>query len=175
MKILKYRLAFRPKRNKKKIGQWIFSIHWARLVELPNPNQNISFSPRGAWQILAKSALGARSAPAEPAEGGRSLALNSEIFKMRYLLDEIRTFFTDNPDTDFETLTVQYISILAKIPDSGEARHPFLHELKGSPPSAAFCVNGGQFWPQTALAEDTSWWLRLAAFCLVFAQSRGCH
>jgi hypothetical protein len=64
-------------------------------------NQNISFSPRGAWQILAKSALNAPSAPAEPACGGQSIALNSEIFKMRCLLDEIRTFFTANPDADF--------------------------------------------------------------------------
>ncbi len=50
-------------------------------------DQNISFSPRGAWQILSKSALNAPSAPAEPAESGQSMALNSEIFKMRRVRD----------------------------------------------------------------------------------------
>jgi hypothetical protein len=102
MKNIKISLSVPPEAEQEKNR----SMNFFNSFELASSNfliqnQNISFSPRGAWQILSKSALGARSAPAEPAEGGRSLALNSEIFKMRYLLDEIRTFFTDNPDTDF--------------------------------------------------------------------------
>jgi len=64
-------------------------------------DQNISFSPRGAWRILCGRAFGARRAPVVPAEGGLVMASKTEIFKMRCLLDEIRTFFTENPDADF--------------------------------------------------------------------------
>ncbi len=46
-------------------------------------NQNISFSPRGAWQILSKSALCARSAPAERRSREANNAQNSEIVNWR--------------------------------------------------------------------------------------------
>ncbi|MDD3888000.1 MAG: recombinase family protein [Patescibacteria group bacterium] len=46
-------------------------------------NQNISFLPRGAWQILSKSALCARSAPAERRSRKANTAQNAEIVKWR--------------------------------------------------------------------------------------------
>jgi len=64
-------------------------------------DQNISFSPRGAWRILCGRAFGALRAPVVPAAGGLDLASKDEIFKMRCLLDEIRTFFEENPDGEF--------------------------------------------------------------------------
>ncbi|MBU3965623.1 recombinase family protein [Patescibacteria group bacterium] len=46
-------------------------------------NQNISFSPRGAWQILSKSALCARSAPAERRSHEANNTQNAEILNWR--------------------------------------------------------------------------------------------
>ncbi len=46
-------------------------------------DQNISFSPRGAWRILCGRAFGARRAPVVPAAGGLGMASKTEIFKMR--------------------------------------------------------------------------------------------
>ena len=46
-------------------------------------NQNISFLPRGAWQILSKSALCARSAPAERRSREANTAQNAEIVNWR--------------------------------------------------------------------------------------------
>ena len=61
-------------------------------------NQAVSFSPRGAWQILAKWDFGARNAPAERRSREAISPRNAEIVNWRYLLDEIRTFFEQNPD-----------------------------------------------------------------------------
>ena len=61
-------------------------------------NQNISFSPRGAWQIVAKSALSASPAGEATAPQVRKTSKNSEIVNWRYLLVEILTFFEQNPD-----------------------------------------------------------------------------
>ena len=61
-------------------------------------NQNISFSPRGAWQIVAKSALSASPAGGATAPQVRKSSENSEIVNWRYLLVKILTFFEQNPD-----------------------------------------------------------------------------
>jgi ElaB/YqjD/DUF883 family membrane-anchored ribosome-binding protein len=61
-------------------------------------NQNISFSPRKAWQIVAKSALSASPAGEATAPQVRKTSKNSEIVNWRYLLVEILTFFEQNPD-----------------------------------------------------------------------------
>ncbi|RMD51117.1 hypothetical protein D6827_02790 [Candidatus Parcubacteria bacterium] len=61
-------------------------------------NQNISFSPRGAWQIVAKWGFGARSAPAERLCREANNTQNTEFVKWRYCLDEILTFFEQNPE-----------------------------------------------------------------------------
>jgi DNA invertase Pin-like site-specific DNA recombinase len=61
-------------------------------------NQNISFSPRGAWQILANSALSASPAGEATAPQVRKTSENSEIVNWRYLLVEILTFFEQNPE-----------------------------------------------------------------------------
>jgi len=64
-------------------------------------NQNISFSPRGAWQTVAKSALSASPTGEATAPQVHKTSKNSEIVNWRYLLVEIRTFFAENPDSDF--------------------------------------------------------------------------
>jgi len=46
-------------------------------------NQAVSFSPRGAWQILAKWDFGARSAPAEAQRAEATSPQNSEIVNWR--------------------------------------------------------------------------------------------
>ena len=46
-------------------------------------NQNISFLPRGAWQILSKSAPCARSAPAERRSREANIVQNAEIVNWR--------------------------------------------------------------------------------------------
>jgi len=56
------------------------------------------FEPRGAWQILLKSTL--------PASGGRAEALCAEATNAKHtiwlrILNEIRTFFKENPLADF--------------------------------------------------------------------------
>jgi len=61
-------------------------------------NQNISFSPRGAWQIVANSALSASPTGEATAPRVRKTFENSEIVNWRYLLVEILTFFEQNPD-----------------------------------------------------------------------------
>jgi len=61
-------------------------------------NQAVSFSPRGAWQSVAKWGFGARSAPAERRSREAISPQNAEIVNWRYCLDEILTFFADNPD-----------------------------------------------------------------------------
>jgi hypothetical protein len=61
-------------------------------------NQAVSFSPRGAWQSVAKWGFGARSAPAERRSREAISLQNAEIVNWRYCLDEILTFFDENPD-----------------------------------------------------------------------------
>src|SRR3989344_5536506 len=61
-------------------------------------NQNISFLPRGAWQILSKSALCACSAPNAARSAANKCPQNLNFINWRYCLDEIRTFFEQNPE-----------------------------------------------------------------------------
>jgi DNA invertase Pin-like site-specific DNA recombinase len=61
-------------------------------------NQAVSFSPRGAWQILAKSGSGTLCAPAERRSREAISSENEKFVNWRYLLDEIRTFFDENPE-----------------------------------------------------------------------------
>ena len=61
-------------------------------------NQAVSFSPRGAWQSVAKWGFGARSAPAEARSAEAISSQNAEFVNLRYCLDEILTFFEQNPD-----------------------------------------------------------------------------
>jgi len=61
-------------------------------------NQAVFFSPRGAWQIVANSALSASPAGETTALQVRKTSENSEIVNWRYLLVEILTFFEQNPD-----------------------------------------------------------------------------
>jgi len=60
--------------------------------------RELFFEPRGAWQILLKSGLSARRARAEAlcAE-----AINAEHTIWLRTLNEIRTFFKENPQADF--------------------------------------------------------------------------
>jgi hypothetical protein len=60
--------------------------------------RELVFEPRGAWQILLKSALSARRARAEAlcAE-----ATNAEHTIWLRILNEIRTFFSENPNAEF--------------------------------------------------------------------------
>jgi hypothetical protein len=59
--------------------------------------RELVFEPRGAWQILSKSAL--------PASGGRAEALCGEATNAEHtiwlrILNEIRTFFKENPEQE---------------------------------------------------------------------------
>jgi DNA invertase Pin-like site-specific DNA recombinase len=56
-------------------------------------NQNISFCPRGAWQIVAKWGFGARSAPAERLCREVISSQNDKIAKWRCILNIARTIF----------------------------------------------------------------------------------
>ncbi len=70
-------------------------------------NQNISFSPRGAWQILAKWGFGARSAPAERLCREAISSQNDEIVKWRRDRDSNPGFHV-NETTAFETVTFNH-------------------------------------------------------------------
>ena len=59
-------------------------------------NQNISFSPRGAWQIVAKSALSVPPAGGATAPQVRKTSENSEIVNWRCAFEKIRTDFAQN-------------------------------------------------------------------------------
>ncbi len=56
--------------------------------------QNLHFDFKNAWKILEKV-----TDPALAGEAANPQNFNFE--KLRYLLDEIRTFFAENPDSDF--------------------------------------------------------------------------
>jgi hypothetical protein len=99
VKILKIIASkFRQRRNKK---GWLAKLRFALGFAQANfqiQNQNISFSPRGAWQIVAKWGFGARSAPAERLCREAISPQNDKIPNWRYCLDEILTFFEQNPE-----------------------------------------------------------------------------
>jgi len=61
--------------------------------------RKLFFEPRKAWQILSKSGLSACRALAEPRRGE---ANNSQHTIWLRTLNEIRTFFKENPQADFE-------------------------------------------------------------------------
>jgi len=63
-------------------------------------NRGLSFTPHGAWRILAESTFGARSAPAEARSAEATSSQNWDLDKMRYLLVKIRTYFDEHPDED---------------------------------------------------------------------------
>lgn len=56
--------------------------------------QTLNFDFKNAWKILANHTAEAQSAEAANSE-------NFDFEKLRYLLEEIRTFFEENPDCDF--------------------------------------------------------------------------
>ena len=56
--------------------------------------QTLNFDFKNAWKILENFNLSARSAEATNLK-------NFNFEKLRCLLDEIRTFFAENPDSDF--------------------------------------------------------------------------
>jgi len=56
--------------------------------------QKLNFDFKNAWKILENFNLSARSAEV-------TIAPNLNFEFLRCLLDEIRTFFAENPDSDF--------------------------------------------------------------------------
>ncbi|MFA5754581.1 MAG: hypothetical protein WC905_04540, partial [Patescibacteria group bacterium] len=80
---------------------WLAKLRFALGFAQTNfqiQNQAVSFSPRGAWQIVAKWGSGALRAPAEARSAEAISSQNAEIVNWRYLLVEILTFFEQNPD-----------------------------------------------------------------------------
>jgi hypothetical protein len=71
--------------------QFIFSFGETnfRIAE-----QNLKFNFKNAWKILENFNISAQSAEAKNLKN-----FNFEF--LRCLLDEIRTFFAENPDSDF--------------------------------------------------------------------------
>ena len=63
-------------------------------------NRALSFTPRGAWRILAESTFGALRAPAEARSAEATSSQNWDLDKMRYLLVKIRTYFDEHPDEE---------------------------------------------------------------------------
>jgi hypothetical protein len=59
--------------------------------------RELFFEPRGAWQILLKSDLSARRARAEARSAE---ATNAEHTIWLRILNEIRTFFKENPEQE---------------------------------------------------------------------------
>jgi len=96
--IKNYRFQVSPEAKQKKIGcKTLFCFGFAK-TNFQIQNQNISFSPRKAWQILSNSALSASPSGEATAPQVRKTSENSEIVNWRYLLVEILTFFESNPD-----------------------------------------------------------------------------
>src|SRR3989344_2720664 len=93
--IKNYRFQVSPKAKQKKIG--CKTLFCFAKTNFQIQNQNISFSPRGAWQILANSAFFARSATSAELCSASNSAKNDKIVNWRYLLVEILTFFEQNP------------------------------------------------------------------------------
>jgi len=79
------------------VAKFHFALGFAQ-TNFQIQNQNISFSPRGAWQIVAKSGLSALRAPfAELCSADNSPKI-SNFQNWRCVLDKIRTHFEQNPD-----------------------------------------------------------------------------
>ena len=79
--IKNYRFQVSPKAKQKKIG--CKTLFCFAKTNFQIQNQNISFSPRGAWLIVAKSGLGALGAPfAERSSADNSPEI-SDFQKMR--------------------------------------------------------------------------------------------
>ena len=97
--IKNYRFTISVFSGKKKrlVAKLCFALGFAQ-TNFQIQNQNISFSPRGAWLIVAKSGLGALGAPfAERSSADNSPEI-SDFQKMRCVLNKIRTHFEQNPD-----------------------------------------------------------------------------
>jgi len=80
---------------------WLAKQNFALRLAQTNfqiQNQAVSFSPRGAWKIVANWGSGALRAPAEAQRAEAISFQNAEIVNWRYLLVEILTFFEQNPD-----------------------------------------------------------------------------
>jgi len=91
-----YRFATRPKGEKKRLA----IPPLAELCCFATANRilrerELVFEPRKAWQILSKSGLSARSARAEAQSAE---ATNAEHTIWLRILNEIRTFFKENPE-----------------------------------------------------------------------------
>jgi len=89
-----YRFTLALKGKKKRLVmnfQFIFAFSETnfRIAE-----QTLNFDFKNAWKILENFNLSARSAEAANPK-------NFDFEKLRYLLDEIRTFFEKNPDCEF--------------------------------------------------------------------------
>jgi len=86
-----------PKGRRKK--DWLFR-RWRNSVASTTANRilrerELVFEPRGAWQILSKSGLSARRALTEAQSAE---ATNAEHTIWLRTLNEIRTFFKENPE-----------------------------------------------------------------------------
>jgi len=90
-----------PKGKKKRLVmnfQFIFAFSETnfRIAE-----QTLNFDFKNAWKMLANFNLSARSLPTGQAGAEATIAPNLNFEFWRCLLDEIRTFFAENPDSDF--------------------------------------------------------------------------
>jgi hypothetical protein len=79
---------------------------WDKLKILCSPagepnfrlsERSVVFDYKNAWKILALNKI----RPANAGRNGEIIFKKSEIEKMRYLLDKIRTHFEENPSADF--------------------------------------------------------------------------
>ena len=61
-------------------------------------DRTVLFEPRGAWKILAGIGFGGNSAPVSRLRRDRISGGNSDFEFWRYLLDEVRMYFEENPD-----------------------------------------------------------------------------
>ena len=66
---------------------WYNFSHQTSTTNFQIQNQNISFCPRGAWQILANSALFAQSATSAEQSSAPNSAENAKIVKWRRVRD----------------------------------------------------------------------------------------
>lgn len=76
---------------------WFAKLRFALSFAQTNfriAEQTLNFDFKNAWKILNNFNLSARSAEATNLK-------NFNFEKLRCLLDEIRTFFAENPDSDF--------------------------------------------------------------------------
>ena len=89
-----YRFTLALKDKKK---DWL-SLHGGTLsfaqTNFRIAEQTLNFNFKNAWKMLA-------NLPAEAQMAEAANPKNFDFEKLRYLLDEIRTFFAENPDSDF--------------------------------------------------------------------------